>query len=154
MITNTLARLESGDQGTFGRLVVPGFSRMLYTGELPWRENRQRVSCFPDAAWCVEHGLLLPEGEYTVVMRRSPRFGWMYWISDVPARSFCLIHPANLMGDVARGFHTQLEGCVALGYSLGWLDRQKAVLRSRPAVVDFMNFMGRESFRLRVVNEF
>jgi hypothetical protein len=80
--------------------------------------------------------------------------GWTYWIKDVPMRSFCLIHPANLAGDVNKGFRTQLEGCLALGYSLGWLDGQKAVLRSRVAVTDFMNVMNREPFLLRVVNAF
>lgn len=154
MRINVLERRETGDQGTFGRLIVPGMSRTIYSGELPWRDNLPRISCFPDAKWNVEYGFCLPEGDYIVEMRRSPKFGRTYWIRNVPKRSFCLIHPANLMGDVMKGFRTHLEGCLALGYALGWIERQKAVLRSRPAVTDFMNFMGRETFMLRVVNTF
>lgn len=47
-------------------------------------------------------------------------------MGPVPARSGIRIHPANL----AR----QLNGCVALGEKLGWMDGQKAVLLSAPAV--------------------
>lgn len=153
MVTVTLERRETGDQGTFGRLYVPG-GGTFFTGELPWRDNRTNISCVPTAAWNLEHGFCLPEGFYRVVMRLSPKFGWTYWLRDVPERSVCLIHPANLAGDVTKGFRTHLGGCTALGYALGWMDGQKAVLRSRPAVVAFMNTMERKPFLLRVVDRF
>ena len=152
MTTLTLVRQPSSPQGTFGRLYGVGYPQTLYTGELPWRDNKSNVSCVPTAQWCVDRGYCLPTGVYHVEMRRSPKMGWTYWLRDVPGRGFCLIHPANLMGDVGLGFRTQLQGCIALGLALGWMDGQKAVLRSRVAVVGFMDVMGREPFLLRITN--
>lgn len=149
-----LERHDTGPQGTFGKMILPDFNKSYYSCELPWINNAPRISCIPDAAWNLEHKYCLPEGEYEVKMRKSPKFGWVYWISNVPMRSLCLIHAANLAGDTTKGYKTQLEGCIALGFSLGWIDKQKAILRSRPAVVEFMNVLEKAPFLLKIVNMF
>ncbi len=131
-----LTRLDRSDQGTFGRVVGPGI--VLLTGELPWRENRPSISC-------------IPEGTYRVVWTWSPRFRrFMYLVAGVVARSGIRKHPANLMGDAALGYRSQLNGCIALGERLGWLDGQKAVLLSAPAVRRFEEAMQRKPFTLEI----
>lgn len=133
-----LTRLESSDQGTFGRIVAAGIA--LFTGELPWRENRPSISC-------------IPVGLYRVVWTFSPRFRrFMYLVDGVVGRSGIRKHPANLMGDAALGYRSQLNGCIALGERLGWLDGQKAVLLSAPAVRRFEEAMKRRPFVLEVRN--
>lgn len=134
----TLYRGPSTDEGTFGRLVCKGFA--CFTGELPWRENRQMVSC-------------TTAGVYRSVWGFSPRFKrYTYRILGTPGRYGVLIHSANLMGDVEKGFRSQLNGCIALGEKLGTIEGQKALLLSRPAVRKFEAFLGRQAFTLRVVD--
>lgn len=133
----TLTRLESGDQGTFGRITAKGVS--FFTGELPWRDNRNDVSC-------------IPPGLYACRWTYSPRFKRnVYLIDGVPGRFGVRIHSANLMG--ANPPHRcQLNGCLALGERMGWIDGQKAVLLSKPAVRRFESLMGGENFDLEVKN--
>jgi hypothetical protein len=56
------------------------------------------------------------------------------------------------MGDKLLGYRAQLNGCIALGERLGWLDGQKALLLSAPAVRRFEAHMGREPFKLEIAN--
>jgi hypothetical protein len=131
-----LERLDRGDQGTFGRIVAGTFT--CFTGELPWRDNAPSLSC-------------VPAGTYRVIWTWSPRFrANKYRLVDVPARAGVLEHAANLMGDVALGLRAQLNGCIALGERLGWMDRQKALLVSQPAVRRFEEYMGRKPFTLEI----
>ena len=130
----TLTRVESSDQGTFGRLLD------WYTLELPWRENRIGLSC-------------LPEGQYGAFWAFSPSFRKKtYRLTKTSPRGGILIHSANLAGDKSKGYRAQLQGCIALGERLGWLDGQKAVLVSRPAVAAFEKLMGLEPFILDIKN--
>ena len=129
-----LTRIETGDQGTLGVLSVPG-ANPLYTLELPWRDNRQNVSC-------------IPAGEYTARVTQSPRFGRVYHIQNVPGRSGVLIHSGNLAGDVGLGYLTHSHGCPLIGSYLGRLGSQLAVLASRMALTEFMLATGGEDLRL------
>jgi hypothetical protein len=79
-------------EGTQGILEWNG-NLICYTIELPWLGNQRRVSC-------------VPEGEYYLQKRYSPKFGWHLYLQNVPGRDFILIHPAN---DAA----TELLGCIA-----------------------------------------
>ena len=131
-----LTRMDSGDQGNFGRLIAGAFA--CFTGELPWRDNAPSISC-------------VPVGFYRVVWAWSPRFRtYKYRLLEVRDRAGILKHAANLMGDVALGFRAQLNGCIALGERLGWMDRQKALLLSQPAVRRFEDYMGRKPFLLEI----
>ena len=64
------------------------------TLELPWKHNQRNVSC-------------IPAGKYWVRKRWSKKYGMHFHITDVPDRSWILIHVAN--------FVTQLRGCIAVG---------------------------------------
>jgi hypothetical protein len=131
-----LLRADSTDQGTFGTLSAGEFT--CFTGELPWRENQSSVSC-------------IPEGTYQVVWAMSPRFRrFTYRLLEVPYRAGILKHSANLMGDATLGFRAQLNGCIALGEKLGWIDGQKALLVSAPAMRRFESFMNQQPFTLEI----
>lgn len=131
-----LQRLESGDQGTFGQLIAGGLA--LFSGELPWRNNAPSISC-------------VPAGTYQCVFTNSPRFSrCLYLVDSVPARAGIRVHPANLMGDSSKGFKCQLNGCIALGERLGWMEGQKAVLLSAPAVRRLESFFGGRPFQLEI----
>jgi hypothetical protein len=132
-----LLRGDSGDQGTFGRILARGVS-FSFTGELPWRDNATGASC-------------IPAGRYRVVWAYSPRFKRpTYLLLDTAPRVVIREHPANLMGDIAKGFRAQLNGCIALGEKLGWIDGQKALLISAPAVRRFETLMERKPFVLEI----
>lgn len=82
------------DEGTNGLLTMGANSEPLcYTIELPWRNNEVNRSC-------------IPEGTYVLRRRYSKKFHWHIEITDVPGRSYILIHPAN---HAAR----ELKGCIA-----------------------------------------
>ena len=66
---------------------------ICFTIELPWLNNKPRVSC-------------IPEGKYGIVPRNSTKFGDHFLLKNVPERSLILIHPAN---DAVR----ELKGCIA-----------------------------------------
>lgn len=133
-----LNRRETSDQGTFGEVTLPN-GLVLYTGELPWRDNRPRVSC-------------VPEGVYECQWILSPRFGRTFQILDVPGRSHVLIHSGNWCGDTSNGYKSHVLGCVILGKLSGTLHGQNAVLISRPAITALHAAMGEDNFTLEVRN--
>mgnify|MGYP006958833574 FL=1 len=63
------------------------------TIELPWKNNKKRVSC-------------IPEGKYLLRKRYAPKFGWHLEVVGVRNRTFILFHPAN---NALR----ELNGCIA-----------------------------------------
>ena len=78
--------------GTQGVLEWNG-TLVCYTIELPWLGNQRRISC-------------IPEGEYLLQLRFSPKFKWHFLLMDVPGRDLILIHPAN-------DAKLELLGCIA-----------------------------------------
>ena len=70
--------------------------------ELPDRNNERNYS-------------RIPAGKYRCVWHRSPRFGWVYLVTDVQGRSHILTHSANWAGDSRKGYRCDLNGCIALG---------------------------------------
>ena len=79
-------------EGTQGVLEWNG-TLICYTIELPWLGNQRRLSC-------------IPEGEYFLQLRFSPKFKWHFLLMDVPGRDLILIHPAN-------DAKLELLGCIA-----------------------------------------
>jgi hypothetical protein len=98
--TLLLIRDDKSDKQTKGRLAVLDENGAVvyscFTLELPWRGNRQNVSC-------------IPPGQYKVRKRTSHKYGEHLHILGVPGRTYILIHEAN--------FVTQLRGCIAVGKS-------------------------------------
>ena len=135
-----LIRRESTDQGTAGVLSFGG--QMLFTMELPWRDNMPQKSC-------------IPAGEYTCALVRSPKFGKVYEVKNVPNRGNVLIHSANVAGNSDLGYDTQLHGCIAPATRLGTMrnskgDMQLAGLVSRAALTQFMRWANDKPFILRI----
>jgi hypothetical protein len=124
----TLERFAYTPMGTFGRLTYGDFS--CYTVERPWDNNNNKVSC-------------IPEGMYTIQKYTSPKFGSVYAVlgetvslfpDTTHKRSAVLIHPANVMSD--------LEGCIGLGDSLGYVKSQWGVLNSAVTLKAFFSKLG------------
>jgi len=134
-----LCRLMRSDQGTRGKLYYGDFE--CETLELPWRDNQRSISC-------------IPAGEYPVKIRISPKYGEIYWVQNVPERSFILIHWGNWAGDESKGYKSNVNGCILLGKQRGILNNQWAVLNSRITVKRFMHEMDNEPFTLRILEEF
>jgi hypothetical protein len=135
-----LIRGPSTDEGTFGVLTFG--SQSVFSLELPWRANRVQKSC-------------IPLGRYLCVLTRSPKFGRVYHVMDVPGRSSVLIHSANFAGDVALGYTSQLQGCIAPFERQGMLrtpagELQRAGLLSRPALSKIMLWGAGNPFWLKI----
>ena len=79
-------------EGTNGRILYED-RLMMYSIELPWKNNQARVSCIPD-------------GKYELVKRWSLKFGRHLQVMNVSGREYILIHPAN------EALH-ELKGCIA-----------------------------------------
>ena len=133
-----LFRTTTSDQGTEGILVTEGF--FCKTLELPWRNNKRSISC-------------IPSGKYIVKIRKSPKYGSIYWVTDVENRTWILIHSGNVAGDVSKGFRTHVNGCILLGKKHGWLWNQRAVLISKPTLRKFRNIMKDQTFELNVIGK-
>ena len=131
-----LTRLDQSAEGTFGRLVAG--RQAFLTGELPWADNAPNVSC-------------IPAGTYRCVWSKSPRFGRpMYLVDGVRGRAGIRFHAANLAGDVSQGYRSQLNGCITLGEKLGYIQGQKAILLSAPAIRRFEAYFSGRTFTLEV----
>ena len=79
-------------EGTNGVLQSEG-KVICKTIELPWKQNRRRISC-------------IPEGEYFLQKRYSNKFQWHIEVCGVSGRSYILLHPAN-------NARKELNGCIA-----------------------------------------
>jgi len=133
----TLIRLRRSDHGSEGILLFRNFH--CYSLELPWKDNQRNISC-------------IPAGTYTVTIRLSHKYGRVYWVLDVPGRSYILIHSGNWAGDVSKGLKTHTNGCILLGKFNGTLQKQRAVLCSRPTITKFMNLLQGQPFQLNILD--
>ena len=79
-------------EGTNGVLNLNG-KEICKTIELPWRNNKARVSC-------------IPEGKYKIRKRYSAKFKWHLELINVKNRKYILLHPAN-------NALKELNGCIA-----------------------------------------
>lgn len=122
-----LLRTSCQPKQTLGILSIDQ-KEICSTLELPWLENIRRISC-------------IPEGEYTVVKRFSPKYKNHFYILDVPNRDWILIHHGN--------FYTDTLGCILVGQNYidinndGLLDVTNSV-----ATMNKLNNMLPEKFKL------
>ncbi|WP_228466698.1 DUF5675 family protein [Adhaeribacter swui] len=82
---------------TLGVMTVKLGSQVIYnckTLELPWLQNKSKVSC-------------IPTGTYQVRKRNSPKYGDHFHVLDVPGRDYILIHHGN--------YYTDILGCILPG---------------------------------------
>jgi len=127
-----LKRIWETDTATYGVMIddVP----FAVTLELPWRNNRQDISC-------------IPAGNYYCRKITSPKFGQVFQVINVPGRENILIHKGNIDEDT--------KGCVIIGemferffYKDKWWN---GILRSGKGFKDLME-RGGGGFRLDVIN--
>ena len=101
--------------GTFGVLMVPSFR--CYTVECPWQNNEPWVSC-------------IPIGDYPLVRTTYHAGGYeTLEVCNVPKRSEIKIHKGNT--------HMDVQGCIALGAGLGFVNNLWAVIDSTGAFNSF-----------------
>lgn len=133
-----LTRLVDNGAQTLGELnVYDGHKKVMSckTLELPWRDNKRRVSCIPKDSYKVA---LRPEGE-------SQKYTYPhYHVQNVPTRSWILIHAGN--------YHTQILGCILVGRTFADLNRdgQLDVTSSRDALAELLEVLGDE-FILEII---
>lgn len=131
MKTLRLVRTGEADEATFGVLYVDGKPEFV-TLEEPWRDNQKQISC-------------IPEGNYQVDWRYSPKFGKTLQVVNVPNRSHILFHAGNGPGDT--------EGCILIGTHFGKLNGKSAILKSRPAFEQFVAMMqGDPDIELEIIS--
>ncbi len=128
----TIQRTGEEDAGMWGKLSCKEAGLTLLTLERPWLDNENKVSC-------------IPAGTYNVRATQSARFGrLMYLVEAVPERSGIRIHPAN--------FPSELQGCIALGTSIGrTAAKGKMLLNSRVAVGRLESLLGMKPFTLVIL---
>ena len=128
----TLVRKHEEDGGTWGRLVCKEYGIELHTLEQNWEDNKRSVSC-------------IPAGTYNVRATQSARFGRkMYLVEGVAERDGIRIHPAN--------FPSELQGCIALGTSIGrTAAKGKMLLNSRVAVGRLEKLLDMKPFTLVIL---
>ncbi len=104
---------------TLGSMANEDRNFRCLTLERPWKNNQPDVSC-------------IPKGEYLGKLNLGSKFGYPVWqLQNVPGRTAIEVHPANLV--------SQLEGCIALGYSIHHFSKPDEDLEdSRMAFNDFM----------------
>ena len=97
-------RLQDDGNETLGKLYVyNGLKRVFKccTLELPYKDNKQNVSCIP----C---------GRYSLEPRENAKHGKHLLVEDVQDRSWILIHSGN--------FNRDTEGCILVGRSFVDID--------------------------------
>jgi hypothetical protein len=139
--------MTTGDEGTFGRLeeylgAVLNFR--FFTGELPYRDNHNSVSCIPMGVyrcqWTVSNKF--PQGTFQVI--------------HVPLREGIRIHKGNWCGDTSLGWKSDVEGCILLGKlqetrANPYGKPQKGVFDSTTALIEFSKKIGTCAFDLEIV---
>lgn len=113
-MTITLQRLIETRDGTFGKLTIPGNPEYFYTVE------RRSDGAHPR----------IPAGSYEMLLDTYHKGNYKAYQIVVPGRDRIMIHVANKA--------EELLGCIAPGRSLGFVDDQLAVVRSRDAYTDMM----------------
>jgi len=124
-----LTRTERTSTHTMG--ILEFGANKIYTLEPAWRNNERGVSC-------------IPTGSYPCIIRKSPRYGWKYWLQNTGKRTYILIHGGNLVK------HT--KGCILPGMRKGRLNGRPAVLTSKAAVGKLMTYFNNEPFTLEIKN--
>ncbi len=123
-----IIRLEEDFQlGTFGVIRV-NKRRFSDTLEPSDRLNQTNVSS-------------IPAQQYICVPFNSPKFGRVYKVTHVPGRTNILFHPGNRLKDTL--------GCIMLGV-MGYLDDERAILKSRITYDRFHKIMNNDPFHLTI----
>lgn len=114
-----LERFGPDVDATWGRLFLLGTPDVFFTVEPPWHFNRPFKSCIPAGVYdLMRHNSTKYPGSWAMVGDGVSHFK----LAGVP-RYACLIHVAN--------WAPQLDGCVAPGTSIKWMNGDQAVANSK-----------------------
>jgi len=128
MKTAILTRDKDTGKETLGTLVCETFK--CKTLELPWKDNKSKISC-------------IPKGEYIVKWTFSPLFmKYTYEVQNVPGRTGIRQHPGN--------YFFNFLGCQTFG--TGYTDLNKDgeldILNTTATLKKFADFTNREPYKL------
>ena len=143
-----VTRTKQGDSGTFGQAELPN-GVILATGELPWHNNQNGISCIPDNS---------EDGYLAKWLWSESHKAFKYHLVNVPGRTAVEIHSGNFCGDVSKGYQSDVLGCILLGKGLGQLMTTKleknkiqdAVVHSADIVKMFEDLMDGKDFILKI----
>jgi hypothetical protein len=132
-----IERYDSNGERTLGRVFFDGVPRLV-SYELPWKDNKNNVSCIPTGTYkCTRH-----------VSEAYPEKSLAYLVNSVPNRQGVLIHVGNNFKDS--------KGCILLGCAIGALQIDgkyvDSVLSSKNAIAELHEFVKGKEFTLEVVN--
>jgi hypothetical protein len=117
------------DEATIGTMLIDG-EPFAYTLEDPVRAKDDNGDGIIDANEVarvkIPEQTAIPAGTYMVLMHRSPKFGRVPKILDVPGFTDILIHSGNKPSDTA--------GCVLVGLTR----RRESIEQSKVALVDLI----------------
>jgi hypothetical protein len=113
------------------------------TLELPWKDNKQELSC-------------IPTGTYTVVRHISPRWGTCFWVKDVPGRTHILFHAGNYAGSKNPKTGTpDTLGCILPGVGFSDFDGDGLVeVTSSGNTMKKLLQILPDEFELKIISEF
>ena len=132
-----IVRQQRNEKQTLGRGVIFGedYTELLtfHTLELPWKENKRRISC-------------IPADTYTVKKRWSEKYGWHLHITNVKGRTWILMHFGN--------FYTDILGCILAGNNHVDInnDGLKDITSSKKIMRLIMELVP-ENFKLQIIDE-
>lgn len=126
-----ITRNKSAPTGTPGHLLVIETRFTCDTLELPWHDNRRRISC-------------IIADMYEGRIWRSPSLDRdVVRLEDKHGRADCLLHNGNYAGDEALGYRTQVHGCTLVGRGLGLIDGQFGIMNSKATLQALIDNIGK-----------
>jgi len=108
------------------------------TLELPWKENKTKISCIPE-------GLYRCERVRNRITTGGTQINSTYLISEVKGRSGILFHVGNSVKDS--------NGCVLIGNNYAIVEGRQMILNSRVGFFEWLKTIGQiEKFNIKIVS--
>ena len=133
MVTAILIRTRFETKQTLGDFYVYNSGNEIFnckTLELPWNENKNKISCIPEAS-------------YQVVKRHSKKYNKHLHVTDVVGRDFILIHSGN--------YFTDTKGCILVGSGYTDINKDKVqdIINSKRTLQAMLELLP-SSFKLTI----
>jgi len=116
-----LYRLVKNDEGVWG-VFVYNYRPFAVSGELPWHDNKDNLSC-------------IPEGCYTAELFNHPNKGRVFKLMDVNSRDGILIHIGNIP-------KRDSLGCILIGEGFEMFDDMQGIVSSKNALNELLKIVG------------